>query len=91
MENIIEFLILLIGLPAGTVILMHNLEILGVRVWPKVLRVLNFKPFTCELCLSFWVYFVTAGVLNGFTIYNLVASFIAGLLGYLISIKFIKF
>lgn len=91
MEKMLEFLILLFGLPAGIVILMHQVEIFGHRIWPQVVRVLNFKPFTCELCLSFWVYFVTAGVLNGFTIYNLVASFIAGLLGYLYSIKFIKF
>mgnify|MGYP000400879725 CR=1 FL=1 len=91
MENLIEFITLLIGIPAGVVIIMHELEILGRRIWPLVVKVLNFKPFNCEICLSFWAYFITAGLLNGFTLYNLLASFIAGFLGYLFSIKFIKF
>jgi hypothetical protein len=87
----IEFLTLLLGIPAGVVILMHFLEILGVRIWPLVVKVLNFKPFTCELCLTFWVHLVTAGLLNGFTIYNLLASFLAGFIGYLMSTKILKF
>ena len=84
-------LILLFGIPAGVVILMHEIEIFNRRLWPAVVKVLNFKPFTCELCLAFWVHYITAGLINGFNLYTLLASFIAGFLAYLFSIKFIKF
>jgi len=91
MENLIEFLTLLLGIPAGVVILMHQFEILGYRIWPVVVKLLNFKPFTCELCLTFCVHLITAGLLNGFTLYNLLASLLAGFIGYLMSKQIIKF
>ena len=91
MSETLKFCILLFGIPAVVVIIMHQLEIFNRRLWPIVVRYLNFKPFTCELCLSFWAYLITGVLINGFTIYNLVASFIAGLIGYLYSLKFIKF
>jgi hypothetical protein len=84
-------LILLFGIPSGVVILMHELTFFGYRIYPPIVKLLNFKPFTCELCLSFWTHFGIVSYLNGFDIYGVTSSLLAGVIGYLISLKFIKF
>jgi hypothetical protein len=84
-------LILLFGIPSAIVILMHELTVFGYRIYPQIVKRLNFKPFTCELCLSFWTHFGVVSYLNGFDIYGVASSFTAGLIGYMISLKFIKF
>ena len=84
-------LILLFSVPAFVVIVMHELEILGHRIYPLIVRILPFKPFTCELCLSFWVYLGIKSGLDGFHLVNVLESFLSGFIGYEISKRFIKF
>lgn len=88
----IDELLLIFGVPAMVVIIMHQFEIFGHRVYSiLVSRALNFKPFNCELCMSFWTYFLLHGFLFQFDFYNILGAFICALLGYIYSFKFIKF
>ena len=84
-------IILLFGVPSLVVILMHELTIFGYKIYPLIVKLLPFKPFTCELCLSFWTYLGVKITLEGFTYYTIFESFIAGMIGYLLSNKFLKF
>lgn len=73
--------LLLLGIPAGIILVMFELEILGYRVYPLIVRVLNFKPFTCEICLSFWAYYIIAGYIHGYDFYNLLGAFVSAFIG----------
>ena len=83
-------LLILFGVPCAVVITMHELEIFGYRLYPLLVRWLNFKPFTCELCMSTWTYFFLHGFVTSFDVYNILGSFIAGMTAYLLSMKFLK-
>jgi hypothetical protein len=87
----INEVLLLLGIPAGTILFMFELEILGYRVYPLIVRVLNFKPFTCELCLSFWAYYGIAGYIHGYDLYNLLGAFISAFLGNFYAKQITKF
>jgi hypothetical protein len=86
-----EKLILLFSVPALVVVVMHELELFGYRIYPIVVKYLNFKPFTCELCLSFWTYLGINIGLDRFNYMTIFESFLAGLIGYLYSKQFFKY
>lgn len=84
-------LFFLFGIPASAVIIMHELTIGGYRVWARVVNLLPVKPFTCELCMSFWLYFLLHGLFTQFDVSNLLGAFLSAFLGYIFALKFIKF
>ena len=50
-------------------------------------KIKNRKPFSCEMCMSFWVYLLYSTLVHGINIETVLNAFICSFTGYLISIK----
>ena len=82
MKTLIEIL----GIASGVVVIMHSVP---VYAW-FVNKVGGIKPFSCELCMCFWTYLSFSMVTHGWRHETLLESFICSFVGYLISLKFLK-
>ena len=78
-------LIELIGVPCAVVIMMHTPP----YAW-FVSKVNNKKPFSCELCMSFWVSVCYMIGNYGLTEESILKGFICSFIGYLVCLKLIK-
>lgn len=84
-------LLIIFGVPAMVTIIMHELTFLGYRIYPVIVKYLDFKPFTCELCMSFWIALGISFNEYGFHLETILISFLSGLMGFIYSKQFIKF
>ena len=48
------------------------------------------KPFSCELCMCFWTHLIFVSIRHGLTIDGLLSSFVCAIIGYIITLKFVK-
>lgn len=82
METTIE----IFGVASFVIIVMHTFQ---PYAW-IVSKIKNIKPFSCELCMCLWTYFIYHISMYGFSTETVLESFICAVVGYLLSIKFIK-
>lgn len=82
MEKLIEIL----GIASTVVIIM---QLFRPYAW-FVNKINGVKPFSCELCMCLWTYAVYSVCSYGWGSEMVLESFLCGFIGYLISLKFIK-
>lgn len=82
MEKVLEIL----GVATAVVIIM---QFFRPYAW-FVNKVKSIKPFSCELCMCLWTYVVYAVCSYGFSREVVLEAFICAFIGYLVSLKFIK-
>jgi hypothetical protein len=83
--------IIIFGVPAMVTIIMHELTFFGYRIYPLFIKYFDFKPFICELCMSFWMTLGITYIEFGFHLGTVLMSFLSGFIGYFYSKQFIKF
>ena len=81
-----EYLIEIIGIACGVSIVMSQSRIYA---W-FVNKTKQIKPFSCEMCMTFWVYIIYSVCNYPISIHSFLSAFICAYLGYLTSTKFLK-
>jgi hypothetical protein len=81
-----EYLIELIGIACAVVIVMSQAK------WYAwfVEKIGGLKPFSCELCMSFWIYLFYSLYTNGPSVETFLSAFICSYIAYLLSTKLLK-